>query len=114
LNETEASESWFSRRVEAEVKDLASKASSHPRVAIAGAVGFTLIMLYFVAHQLGSTGFFTATYGTLEVLLLYGSLMEWIVVAALEALGRKHLSRDIDAFGGIILRAGLSLNSSVC
>jgi hypothetical protein len=36
------------------------------------------------------------------MLVLYGSLMEWIAVAVLEALGRKHLARDIDAFGGII------------
>jgi Zn-dependent protease len=28
--------------------------------------------------------------------------MEWIVVAALEGFARKNLSRDIDAFGGIV------------
>ncbi len=84
------------------MKDLASKARSHPRIAIAGAVVLTLIVLYLIAHQLWSTGFFTAKFGTFEMLLLYGSLIEWIVVAALEAFGRKNLSRDIDAFGGII------------
>lgn len=36
------------------------------------------------------------------MLLLYGSLIEWIIVAVLEVFGRKNLSRDIDAFGGII------------
>jgi hypothetical protein len=97
-----AIEIWFSRRVEKELKELASKARSHPRVAIAGAVVFTLIMLYLIAHQLLSTGFFSAKFGPLEMLLLYGSLFEWIVIAVLEALGRKDLSRDIDAFGGII------------
>lgn len=102
LNETEATESWFSGRIEAEVKDLASKARSHARPAIAFLVVFSLIVLYFVAHQLWSTGFFTAKFGMFEMLLLYGSLMEWIVVAVLEVFGRKNLSRDIDAFGGII------------
>ena len=102
MNETEATESWFSRRVEKELKDLASKARSHPRPAIAFVVVFTLIVLYLIAHQLWSTGFFTAKFGTFEMLLLYGSLIEWIVVAALEVFGRKNLSRDIDAFGGII------------
>jgi len=102
LNETEATKSWVSRRVEEELNDLASKGRSHPRVAIAGAVGFTPIVLYLIAHQLSSTGFFTATFGTFEMLLLYGSLIEWIVVAVLEVFGRKNLSRDIDAFGGII------------
>ena len=65
-------------------------------------VVFTLIVLYFVAHQTWSTGFFTVTFGTFEMPLLYGSLFEWIIVAVLEAFGRKNLSRDIDAFGGII------------
>jgi len=102
LNETKASESWLTRRVENEIKDLATKKRSHPRIAIAGAVVLTLIVLYLFAHQLSSTGFFTATFGTFEMLLLYGPLIEWIVVAALEALGRKNLSRDVDAFGGII------------
>jgi hypothetical protein len=59
-------------------------------------------VLYLVAHQLLSTGFFTAKFGPLEMLLLYGSLMEWIVIAILEAFGHKDLSRDIDAYGGII------------
>jgi hypothetical protein len=84
------------------VKDLASKARSHARPAIVFVVVFTLIVLYLIAHQLWSTGFFTATFGTFEMFLLYGSLIEWILVAALEVFGRKNLSRDIDAFGGII------------
>jgi hypothetical protein len=58
------------------MKDLANKARSHPRIAIAGAVVLTLIVLYFVAHQLSLTGFFTAKFGMFEMLLLYGSLIE--------------------------------------
>jgi len=65
-------------------------------------VVFSLIVLYFVAHQMWSTGFFTTTFGGLEMFLFYGSWIEWIVVAALEAFGRKNASRDIDAFGGLI------------
>ena len=75
MNETEATESWFSRRVEEELKDLASKERSQPRVAIAGAVVLTLVVLYLIAHQLLSTGFFTITFSTFEMLLLYGSLI---------------------------------------
>jgi hypothetical protein len=102
LKETESTESWFARRVEEELKDLANEACNHLHVVITFAVVFTVIVLYLVAHQMVSTGFFTATFGTLEMLVLYGSLMEWIAVAALEALGLKHLACDIDAFGGII------------
>jgi hypothetical protein len=84
------------------MKDLANKTRSHARPAIAFVVIFTLIVLYFIAHQLSTTGFFTATFGPLEMVLLYGSLIEWIIVAVLEVFGRKNLSRNIDAFGGII------------
>ncbi|UCE37470.1 MAG: hypothetical protein JSW00_18770 [Thermoplasmata archaeon] len=97
-----ALESWFSKRVEEQLKDLASKVSSHLRVAIAAVVVLILIVLYYIAHQLSSTGFFTDKFGPFEMLFLYGSLIEWIVVATLEVFGRKDLSRDIDAFGGII------------
>jgi hypothetical protein len=95
LNETEANKSWFSKRVEQELKDIVSKEKSHSRIAIVGAVVLVLIILYFFSHQLFSTSFFTATFGVLGMLLLYGSLIEWTIAAILEALGRKNLSRDI-------------------
>jgi len=102
LNKTEATDGWFSKRVDAQLKELTSVSRSVTSVTIAVVVVFTLIVLYFVAHQTWSTGFFTATFGPFEMLLLYGSLIEWIIVATLEGMGRKNLSRDIDAFGGII------------
>ena len=61
-----------------------------------------LIVVYFVAHQTWSTGFFTATFGTLEMVMLYGSLIYWIVTSALLLFVRKKLSRDLDVFGGLI------------
>ena len=102
MNETESADTWFSKRVEGQLKELASVSHGVSWGAIAFAVVFTLIVLYTVAHQMWSTDFFTATFGTFEMLLLYGSLIEWIVVAVLEVFGRKNLSRDIDAFGGLI------------
>lgn len=103
-------ESWFSRRAEKEVEDLDIIRYSDRVTGIAVVVVFSLIALYFVAHQMWSTSFFTETFGTLEMLLLYGSLIEWIVVAALEGFGRRNLSRDIDAFGGIFfVTVGIAL-----
>jgi hypothetical protein len=102
LNEKEAPESWFSRRVEKEVENLDVILFRDRVIGIFVVVVFSLIVLYFVAHQMWSTGFFTTTFGTLEMLLFYGSWLEWIVVAALEGFGLKNLSRDIDAFGGLI------------
>ncbi len=97
-----AIKSWFSRLVEKEVEEYDIIPYSERVTSIAIVVVFPLIVLYFVAHQMWSTNFFTATFGTLEMLLLYGSLIAWIVTGALEGFGRKNLSRDFDAFGGLI------------
>ncbi len=93
-------ESWFSRgKAEAE-KGIPY---SQRVVGIAIVVFSVLMVLYFVAHQMRSTGFFTATFGTLEMLLLYGLLILGIISAGLEGvLGRRLLSRLFDVFGGLI------------
>jgi len=67
LNETEAFESWFSRG-----KAEADKGIPYfERVTgIAIVVVSVLIVFYFVAHQTWSTGFLTATFGTLEMIML--------------------------------------------
>ena len=95
-----ATESWFSRG-----KAEADKVIPYKQrvVGIAIVVVSVLIVLYFVAHQMWSTGFFTATFGTLEMLMLYGSLIFMIVSAGLEGIfGQRLLSRLWDAFGGLI------------
>ena len=102
MNKTEPTNSWFSKRVKAQLSELSDESHSGSRAAIVFVSIFILIVLYFGAHQTGSTGFFTTKFGTFETLLLYGSLFEWITVGVLEFFGRKNLSRDIDAFGGII------------
>jgi hypothetical protein len=63
-----------------------------------------LIGLFFVAHQARSTGFFTGAFGALEMLLLYGTLLYWIVTSALIIVGQKNLSRDLD-LGGLFFAA---------
>lgn len=63
-------------------------------------------VLYFFAHQMWSTGFFTAKFGTVEMLLLYGYLSAVMVSGTLfGVLGRKHLSRYFDVFGGMFFAA---------
>jgi len=100
LNKTEAKESWYSRG-----KAEADKGIPHGQrvVGIAIVVVCVLIILYFVAHQTWSTGFFTTKFGTLEMIMLYGSLIFMIVSAGLEGIfGQRLLSRLWDAFGGLI------------
>jgi hypothetical protein len=62
--------------------------------------------LYFGAHQISETGFFTPKFGTLEMIFLYGYLLAVIVSGILYGLlGRRHLSRYFDVFGGLIFAA---------
>ena len=96
-------ESWFSRGKAEADKGIPY---GHRVVGIAVVVVSVLMILYFVAHQMRSTGFFTATFGTLEMLLLYGLLILGIISAGLEGVfGRRLLSRLFDVFGGLILGA---------
>jgi len=96
-------ESWFSRgKAEAE-KGIPYRERV---VGIAIVVFSVLMVLYFVVHQTRSTGLFTETFGTLEMLLLYGLLILGIISAGLEGVfGQRLLSRLFDVFGGLILAA---------
>jgi hypothetical protein len=99
LSETKATENWFARRAEAEAKKDIIPYSERVGNIVGVVVGF-LVVLYFVTHQTGSTGFFTSKFDTLEMLLFYGSLMTGIVSTALKGLfGRKNLVRFFDVFG---------------
>ena len=76
MNETKASKNWFARRAEAEVEAKKDTFPTSERIAsIVGFVIVFLVILYFVAHQTGSTGFFSSKFSTLEMLLFYGALL---------------------------------------
>ncbi|MBD3212957.1 MAG: hypothetical protein GF311_10145 [Candidatus Lokiarchaeota archaeon] len=63
----------------------------------------TMAILYFVAHQLLATGFFTPKFGITEMVFFYGFWLMWIITATLESiLNQRFLSRIFDTFGGII------------
>ena len=95
-----ANENWFSRGKAEADKGIPC---GERVVGVAIVVFSVLMVLYFAAHQRRSTGFFTATFGTLEMLALYGYWAFWIVSAGLEGvLGLRLHSRLFDAFGGII------------
>ena len=103
LNQTQFQESWFSR-----AKTEADKGvPNNERVTgIVLVVVNALLILYFVSHQMESTGFFTPKFGTLEMFFLYGSLVAWIITGSLDGIfGQRLLSRLFDVFGGIIFIA---------
>jgi hypothetical protein len=98
-----ANESWFSRgKAEAE-KGIPF---SERFVGISIVVFSVLMISYLAAHQVRSTGFFTAKFGTPEMFMLYGVLILGIISAGLEGVfGQRLYSRLFDVFGGLILAA---------
>ena len=100
MSTTESTENWFSR-----AKAEANKGipPNERVVGIVIVVVSVLMMLYYIAHQMWSTGFFTTAFGTFEMIMLYGNLTAWAVTGALEGIfGQRLLSRLFDVFGGII------------
>lgn len=60
-----------------------------------------LFGLYLIAHQTGSTGFFTPKFSAFEMVMLYGIMIYWITTSVLILIGQKHPSRDLDSYGGL-------------
>lgn len=100
MDKIEEVEDWFSRAKKEADKEI----PFNDRVtAIVLVVASVLAILYFAAHQIWLTGFFTLKFGTLEMILLYGSLFFWIITCSLDGIfGQRLLSRLLDAFGGVI------------
>jgi hypothetical protein len=99
LNQTKSQESWFSRAKAEADKGLPNNERITGIVLVVASI---LMILYFIYHQVWSTGFFTAKFGSLEMFLLYGSLVAWIITGSLEGIFSKRLlSRLFDVFGGV-------------
>ena len=92
-------ENWFSRAKTAAEKKL----PLNERIfGIAIVIISILMIIFFRAHQMQSTGFFTSKFGTLEIIMLYGFWVFWITTASLEAIfSQRLLSRIVDTFGGV-------------
>ena len=76
LNETGKVDNWFSRAKAEADKGIPV---SDRVTGIVLVVVSILILSYFAAHQMWSTGFFTTKFGALEMFFLYGSLIFWII-----------------------------------
>jgi len=102
LGEPKATKNWFARRVEAEAKKDTLPYSE--RVGnIVAVVVIILVVLYFAAHQMWSTGFFTSKFGSAEMFLFYASLLYGLVPTSIRGLvGRKNLARLFDVFGSVL------------
>ncbi|UCG44582.1 MAG: hypothetical protein JSV58_04030 [Candidatus Bathyarchaeota archaeon] len=99
MTEAKTTENWFTRHAKAEAKkDIIP---SYERIGnIVGVVVGLLVVLYFIGHQTGLTGFFTSKFGPLEMLLFYGTIAYGIVSGVLKGLfGRKNKARLLDVIG---------------
>lgn len=102
MGETKETKNWFARRVEAEAKKDTLPYAERVGNVVAVVV-IILVTLYFVAHQMGSTGFFTSKFGTLEKFLFYAVLIYQIVpTASRTVFGRKNLARLFEIFGSAL------------
>jgi hypothetical protein len=86
--------------IETELDDIVRKDDIILSIAIP-IIDILFVWLY-AAHQASSTGFFTVKFGIFEMVLLYGSLIYWIVTCIFLLLGLKNASRNLDSFGGLI------------
>ena len=101
LTDTERTENWFSRGKAEADKGI----PKNERIASIGFffAGSVLMILYLVSHQIWSTGFFTTKFGSIEMIMLYGSWISLSFSSGLEGiLGQRLLSCLFDTFGGII------------
>ena len=72
-------------------------------------MGVLLVVLFFAVHQMQSTGFFTSSFSTAEMLLLYLSLVAGMITTAIRALfGRKNLARLFDVLGACFFTVTLT------
>ena len=99
MSDTKTSENWLVKHAEAEAKKDVIPFSERAGNII-GIVGVLLVVLFFAVHQMESTGFFTSSFSTAEMLLVYLSLVAGMITTAIGALfGRKNLARLFDVFG---------------
>ena len=101
LTKNKSAQNWFSRGKE----DADRGIPRNERIVGVGVffAGSVFVLFYLGFHQFWSTGFFTSAFGIMEMIMLYGSWICWIITSGLEGVfGQRLLSRLFDTFGGII------------
>jgi len=110
LSETKAAKNWFARRVEAEAKKDSLSFSERVGDAV-GVLVILLCLVFWVAHQTSSSGFFTSKFGPAETFWFYvPTVFAVVTTVAKVVVGRKNLlrpfetlERGLDAVGGVWL-----------
>jgi hypothetical protein len=70
-------------------------------------VATLLLFGFFAYHQLTSTGFFTAKFGSLEMFFLYGPILLSLAAPVARAwIGRRNPARPVEAAANLFLGVG--------
>lgn len=93
---------WFERSARTAFYRNGMKASE--RIGeLAGIIAAILVVMFFVAHQLWSTGFFTSEFGNFEIVLFYSALSIGMVTSATRALlGKRNETRPLEIAGSAL------------
>ena len=94
-----------SNLVEKELEDYDKVSMDDRVISVLVIIILPLVAFYYLAHSTLSTGFFTASFDTVEKVFLYGTLIYWIFTCVVLLLEYKDLSRDVDSYGGLIFGA---------
>ena len=102
MSEEKTAKNWFTKRVEAEAKKDVIPLNERMGNLV-GAIAVLLITLYFVVHQISSTGFFTQKFGLAESVLFYISLLFGMIInVAKSIIGRKNVVRPLDTLSSAL------------
>lgn len=99
LSEKKEGKNWLAKQAEREAKK--DKLSSSDRAGQGVGVFFILVVLwFFFAHQVYSTGFFTSGFASVEAFFFYTPPILGIVASISRmVIGRKNAVRPLDILG---------------
>ena len=101
MAEKKPRESWFTSRIRMHVGKDRLKFSERVSEFI-GAFLMLLAGLFFILHQILSTGFFTSRFGSLEAFLFYLPILIWVTSCIVRGVvGRRNVVRPLDVAGNI-------------
>jgi hypothetical protein len=79
---------------------------SQRRGELVGVVAILLVFAFFTYHLFANTGFFTPSFGAVEIALLYGSILFSAFAPLTRALtGRRNPARPVEAAGNLFFEA---------
>lgn len=88
-------------------RDRESMSVLERSVELLALIPMALLFMFFAYHQLTNTGFFTASFGPLEMVCLYGPILTSIAAPLVKASsGNRTLARPFEIASNLFLALG--------